>query len=700
MKKEAKILVILCLLILLTLSVSAGIIKEDLSEKIKDKKLDEKIDVILQLKSKPKQADLDDFKRQGAIIKREFKYVKAIALKLPVKAVNALAQHALVEVIEPDYEIKTVLKESVPLIGADKVWSFNVKGEGVNVHVLDTGVSSPYISVKESVDFTGEGLQDLNGHGTHVAGTIASNNEQYKGVSPAANIYSVKVLDRYGVGFASDLTYGMEWSIDKRADIMSLSLGAQVENCDGTDILSLFINEARNYGVIPVVAAGNAGPERNTITTPGCARGALTVGAVDKSDVIAAFSSRGPTADGRNKPDIVAPGVSITSTLNDGSFRSFSGTSMATPHVSGTLALLISAGATKEEAESLLLNNAEDLGQIPDYQGRGRVNALGSYTAYLKTKEPAPVPTEPTPVTPPPSEPVPTEPTPTEPLPTEPEPSEPLPTEPSPTEPTPTEPVPTEPLPTEPSPTEPLPTEPTPEQPPSEPSQPIEEPTPEPSPDQPVEEPTKPEEPKKSFFGRAWEIINRLIPTKKARPREALERVVERFEEKKVFDDLKKSTPPGPVLIKEKGKPDVIILPKQKSMLIVPTPTRPIISRPELCGDNFCSPNEDEYICPRDCKRKETPPILIEPPEKIVPPISTDSPPEITEPINQDAVMPVEKKEKEEKLPVQLENNFKTEEIIEEFNNAIVAEEVDVIEKQRNDDEEKLRGRGRYKRNN
>jgi len=586
---RCKLLIPILLILLLIANVSAGLIKEDLKDKIKDKTSDEKINVIFKLKEQIKDKDISDFKLQGAEVKRTFKYVKAIALKLPVKAVEALAKHSNVEVIESDYEVKTVLSESSPMIGSDKVHLLGPIGDGVNVHVIDTGITSSYITVLGSTDFTGEGIQDLNGHGTHVASTIASMHSLYKGVSPGANIYNVKVLDKYGSGYASDVMAGIEWSITKNADIISMSLGAIISNCDGTDIISLTVDEARAHGIIPVVAAGNSGPDYGTISSPGCAKGALTVGAVDKSDVMAGFSSRGPTSDGRIKPDIVAPGVKITApSINDQSLT-LSGTSMATPHVSGTLALLISDGATKEEAENYVLNNADDLGQTENYQGKGRVNALRSYNAFLSSKSsPEPEPT-------PSPEPVPTEPTPTEPIPIEP-----LPTEPSPDEPV-EEPIPENPIPEEPTPIEPVPSPPI-----TEP--PVEDPeTPE-KPELPIVEPEKP----RGLF-RALEVLKNLIFNKKTRTQEKLKDVVEKLETKieikqeELVSELIEEIPPGPVLIVEQEKQPILITPTPKGSIVEIVPK--YIS---FCGDGVCQFIENVHTCPKDCEQTILPPTQVQ----------------------------------------------------------------------------------------
>jgi subtilisin family serine protease len=206
---------------------------------------------------------------------------------------------------------------------------------------------------------------------------------RYMGVAPKANLLEGKVLNRYGWGFSSWVIAGIEWAVTKRADIISMSLGGWPT--DGSDPLSLAVDWAFDQGALVVVAAGNLGRYFN-VTTPGAARKALTVGAVDDSDNIAWFSSRGPTLDYRVKPEIVAPGVGICSSVPYYVFGVYyscwSGTSMATPHVAGAAALVkqfarnyFGFDAPPEILKNWLLVEAtDDLGYNIYEQGAGRLN--------------------------------------------------------------------------------------------------------------------------------------------------------------------------------------------------------------------------------------------------------------------------------------------------------------------------------------
>lgn len=216
-----------------------------------------------------------------------------------------------------------------------------------------------------------------------------------RGVAPeGVRLLNAKVLSDYGFGFESDIIAGIEWAVENGAQIISMSLGGWVPICDGSDPLSLAVDSAVERGVVVVVAAGNEGYERS-ILTPGCSKKAITVGATDKDDNVAWFSSRGPTDDRRIKPDIVAPGVNIVSARANNTYWYWciseyycvaSGTSMATPHVTGVVALLLQSfpHLTPDQIKAILMNTAKDLKEKPTIQGAGRVDA---YKAYKAAKE-------------------------------------------------------------------------------------------------------------------------------------------------------------------------------------------------------------------------------------------------------------------------------------------------------------------------
>ena len=382
-----KILIFIVLLIVFSNIALAGELKKDLAEKIKKVSPNERISVIIKFHKKPLSAEISSLKSEGASLKHEYKIIDGIAVNVPARVVDKLAKKNFVKLVELDYEVKLVLDTSTKQINANKAWELGITGKDIDVAVLDTGIfKHSALSIAKEIDFTGEGVSDLHGHGTHVAGIIASRDAVYKGVANESNLFNVKVLNKYGSGYSSDIIKGLEWSADNGAEIVSLSLGARITPCDGSDAMSQAVDNIVSKGVVVIVAAGNSGPDAGTITSPGCSKDALTVGAVDDNNNIATFSSRGPTSDGRTKPDIVAPGVSITSTWIDNSFKSLSGTSMATPHVSGVAALLLQADPSMNVKQTLT-SSSIDLGLDKNSQGSGIVDANNSIAPLIKTAE-------------------------------------------------------------------------------------------------------------------------------------------------------------------------------------------------------------------------------------------------------------------------------------------------------------------------
>lgn len=256
------------------------------------------------------------------------------------------------------------LDRSVQRIGADKAWESGYDGEGVTIAVLDTGVDKTHDDLKTQVvgekNFSASpDAVDRVGHGTHVAsiaaGTGAKSGGTYKGVAPGAKVLSGKVLDDEGIGDDSAVLAGMEWAAAEGADVVNLSLGGP--DSPGVDPLEAAVDRlTAEKGILFAVAAGNDGEfGDSSLGSPGTADAALTVGAVDKDDKLAPFSSIGPrVGDGAIKPDVTAPGVAITAAAAPGSeidtrpgtphpapgYLQIDGTSMATPHVAGAAAIL------------------------------------------------------------------------------------------------------------------------------------------------------------------------------------------------------------------------------------------------------------------------------------------------------------------------------------------------------------------------
>ncbi|MGW1248666.1 S8 family peptidase [Streptomyces sp. NPDC002535] len=256
------------------------------------------------------------------------------------------------------------LDRSVRQIGADKTWEAGYDGTGVKIAVLDTGVDKTHDDLSSQVvgekNFSASpDAVDRVGHGTHVAsiaaGTGAKSGGRFKGVAPGAKLISGKVLDDDGFGDDSAVLAGMEWAAAEGADVVNLSLGSP--DSPGVDPLEAAVDRlSAEKGILFAIAAGNEGESgASTIGSPGSADAALTVGAVDRDDRLAAFSSTGPrVGDGAVKPDVTAPGVAIAAAAAAGSaidtrpgtphpapgYLQIDGTSMATPHVAGAAAIL------------------------------------------------------------------------------------------------------------------------------------------------------------------------------------------------------------------------------------------------------------------------------------------------------------------------------------------------------------------------
>lgn len=272
-------------------------------------------------------------------------------------------------------------------INADDVWELGYDGSGVTVAVLDTGVDTDNQELKDSI-FGGKGFgygtyEDDNGHGTHVSGIITANGvvTNAKGVAPGAKIWMAKVCDSGGSCYTSDIASAIEYVVNENiAKIISISLGGggtSRENCD-SDYLASKVNWAVSNGVTVVAAAGNTAGK---VSSPACASKAIAVGAVDKNDVRASFSGTGSAL------DIMAPGVSIYSSLPNNNYASWSGTSMATPHVAATVALMrqVNSELTDNQIKEALYKTTKDLGAVgwDKYYGWGRVDALASVNYIL-----------------------------------------------------------------------------------------------------------------------------------------------------------------------------------------------------------------------------------------------------------------------------------------------------------------------------
>jgi len=341
-------------------------------------------------------------------IKYELPFINAVSVEIPKEKLEKLSGHRMIGSISEDAIVsKTPIFPGVKSVqikcgnyedDMERIFGSRERGKGVGVAVIDTGVAPHYDLVKPVnriaafKDLLGnrEMPYDDDGHGTHVAGIIAGNGYtscKYTGTAPCADIISVKALDESGNGTESDILAAMQWIVNNgplyNVRVINLSLGIKVEPPYDDDPLIKGANAAVRYGYSVITAAGNNGPGKCTINSPGTSPLVITVGAADLTEdgaiKVASFSSRGPTLTGDTKPDLIAPGVDICSldSKNPKGYAVQSGTSMAAPVVSGVAACLYAMrpDLTPAQVKQILVQDALPLKKEDRYaQGRGLLN--------------------------------------------------------------------------------------------------------------------------------------------------------------------------------------------------------------------------------------------------------------------------------------------------------------------------------------
>lgn len=281
----------------------------------------------------------------------------------------------------------------------DELHRRGIVGENVTIAVLDTGICISHKDLEnacvgyfDSVNNRKYAYDD-NGHGTHIAGIIAGrgllNNGKYTGIAPKSQIVSVKVLSSDGKGRMKDMKNGIEWIIANAKKynirIVNMSVGAtDTKETEDSELVKV-TERLWDNGIVVVAAAGNNGPEYNSISSPGISRKIITVGSYDDDKkvsisgnrVMVNYSGRGPTNSCVVKPEIVAPGYHIVSCSNGNDIYSYkSGTSMATPIVTGMCALVVSrySQITPKELKKMIHDSAIDLHLQKNRQGWGKLN--------------------------------------------------------------------------------------------------------------------------------------------------------------------------------------------------------------------------------------------------------------------------------------------------------------------------------------
>jgi subtilisin family serine protease len=312
----------------------------------------------------------------GGVKVKDLDLIEGKAVILPSRSVGVLKNDPRVLRVDDDVVVEAlgrvqpaqVLPWGIDRVDAELVWA-STTGDAVKIGVIDTGVELAhpdlYVNIKGGYNAINpaKSANDDNGHGTHVAGIIAaaSNSIGVVGVGPALDLYAIKVLAANGSGYLSDVIEGLEWAVANGMQVVNMSLGSSSNVQSFADAVAA----AKAAGLVMVAAAGNSG---GAVSYPAAYPEVIAVSATDANDVLASFSSRGPEV------DLAAPGVSIYSTYKGKTYKTLSGTSMASPHVAGAAALLLSVPAkcdadlsgacSPDEVQSRLELTATDLGVI------------------------------------------------------------------------------------------------------------------------------------------------------------------------------------------------------------------------------------------------------------------------------------------------------------------------------------------------
>jgi subtilisin len=341
----------------------------------------ERVEVLIGFPDRPGQSDEALVHAAGGRVRYRYHLVNAIAASVPLAALEGLSRNPRVSVIEPDGQVQAFDLEldnawGVARIGAGLVHQSGNRGDGVRVAIVDSGIDCTHPDLGANcaggIDLVNDDNDpmDDNGHGTHVAGTVAAQDDEsgVVGVAPRALLYGIKVLGANGNGSWSDIVAGIEWAADHGIQVTNNSYGS---NGDPGTIVRAAFDNSYAAGMVHVASAGNSGNcpgSKDSVGYPARYDSVIAVAAVDANDARPCFSSAGL------KVELAAPGVGIYSTQRGGGYTTMSGTSMASPHAAGVAALVLAAGASSpQEVRLRLVTTADDLGA----SGRDKLYGFG-----------------------------------------------------------------------------------------------------------------------------------------------------------------------------------------------------------------------------------------------------------------------------------------------------------------------------------
>ncbi len=360
----------------------------------------EKADFLIGFHGAPGSAGHALVRGLGGEIYREFTLVDVVAARMTPRAAEALTRApgvAYVELDGPVFALDQTVPWGIDRVFGDESYSFDTwditRGGGAAVAILDTGIDEHHEDLPallggvNTIDDTHWGY-DGSGHGTHVAGTVAAldNNLGVVGVGPEIGLYAVKVLDASGGGSVASVVGGIDWAVQQGIPILNMSLGTR----DHFQTLKDACDAAYAAGHLVIAAAGNSGNpggRGDNVEYPGKYDSVIAVAASASNDRRASFSSTGPAV------ELIAPGSGILSTLPGDTYGTYSGTSMASPHVAGVAALMWAADSdlTNVQIRTILQDTAEDLGLAAIQQGHGLVRADLAVRAIDDVQPPPPL---------------------------------------------------------------------------------------------------------------------------------------------------------------------------------------------------------------------------------------------------------------------------------------------------------------------